>query len=75
MTILNRLKYLLPARRRQEEHEIREELESLTIIAGAKELGNLTLATENVRAFDRMERSCKGKRAETCVSARWACRR
>src|SRR5260370_22149508 len=50
MTIWNRLKYLWPARRRQEEQEMREELESLTAIAGSKELGNLTLAMENVRA-------------------------
>jgi predicted permease len=50
MTIWNRLKYLWPARRRQEEREMREELESLTAIAGSKELGNLTLAMEDVRA-------------------------
>jgi putative ABC transport system permease protein len=50
MTIWNRLKYLWPAWRRQEEREMREELEALTAIAGGKELGNLTLAMENVRA-------------------------
>jgi predicted permease len=50
MTIWNRLKYLWPAHRRREEREMREELASLTAIAGAKELGNLTLAMENVRA-------------------------
>src|ERR1017187_9191493 len=50
MTIWNRLKYLLPGRRRQEEREMREELGSLTAIAGSKELGNLTLAMEDVRA-------------------------
>ena len=50
MTIWNRLKYLWPARRRREEREMREELESLTAIAGSKELGNLTLAMEDVRA-------------------------
>src|SRR6266478_6336224 len=50
MTIWNRLKYLFPARRRQEEQEMREELEALTAIAGSKELGNLTLAMESVRA-------------------------
>lgn len=50
MTIWNRLKYLWPARRRQEEREMREELGSLTAIAGRKELGNLTLAMEEVRA-------------------------
>jgi macrolide transport system ATP-binding/permease protein len=50
MMLWNRLKYLWPARRRQEEREMREELESLTDIAGAKELGNLMLAMEDVRA-------------------------
>ena len=50
MMIWNRLKYLWPAWRRQEEREMREELESLTAIAGSKELGNLTLAMEDVRA-------------------------
>ena len=51
MTIWRRLQYLRPARRRQEEHEMREELESLTAIASSKELGNLTLAMEDVRAI------------------------
>ncbi|HXA07913.1 MAG TPA: ABC transporter permease, partial [Bryobacteraceae bacterium] len=50
MMLWNRLKYLWPARRRQEERDMREELASLTAIAGAKELGNLTLAMEDVRA-------------------------
>ena len=50
MTIRTRLKYLWPAWRRQEEREMREELASLTAIAGSKELGNLTLAMEDVRA-------------------------
>src|ERR1700693_4341971 len=54
MTLWNRLKYLWPAWRRREEREMREELESLTAIAGdisgEKELGNLTLAMEDVRA-------------------------
>ncbi len=45
-----RLRYLLPALRRREEREMREELESLTAIAGSRELGNLTLAMEDVRA-------------------------
>jgi predicted permease len=49
MMLWNRLKYLWPARRRREERDMREELESLTAIAGAKELGNLTLAMEDVR--------------------------
>jgi predicted permease len=50
MMIWNRFKYLWPARRRQEEREMREELGALTAIAGDKELGNLTLAMEDVRA-------------------------
>ncbi len=50
MTIWNRLKYLWPARRRQEEREMREELESLSALADRKELGNLTLAMEDARA-------------------------
>jgi len=50
MTVWNRLKYLWPAWRRQEEREMREELGSLTATAGSQELGNLTLAMEDVRA-------------------------
>ena len=50
MTLWNRLKYLWPARRRREEREMREELASLAAIAGRRELGNLTLAMEDVRA-------------------------
>jgi putative ABC transport system permease protein len=50
MTIRNRLKYLSPAWRRKEEREMREELESLAAIADSSELGNFTLAMENVRA-------------------------
>src|SRR5438874_5019615 len=50
MTMWNRLKYLWPARRRREEREMHEELESLAAIADRRELGNLTLAMENVRA-------------------------
>ncbi len=50
MSLPNRLKSLWPAWRRREEREMREEFESLTAIAGGKELGNLTLAMENVRA-------------------------
>jgi predicted permease len=48
--IWTQLKYLWPAWRRQQEREMREELESLTAIAGSKQLGNLTLAMEDVRA-------------------------
>jgi predicted permease len=43
-------KSLSPAWRRRQELEMREELESLTAIAGRRDLGNLTLAVENVRA-------------------------
>ncbi len=50
MMLRNRLKYLWPGWRRREEREMREELESLIAIAESKELGNLTLAMENVRA-------------------------
>jgi len=46
----NWLKYLWPAWRHRQEREMREELESLAAIAGRRELGNLTLAMENVRA-------------------------
>jgi predicted permease len=46
----NRLKYLWPAWRRRQERDMREELESLTAIAGSKELGNVTLAMEDARA-------------------------
>src|SRR5579864_2270918 len=49
MMFRTRLKYLWPARRRQEERDMREELESLTALAGAKELGNVMLAMEDVR--------------------------
>ena len=49
MMIRNRFKYLWPAWRRKEEREMREELGSLTAIASSKELGNLTLAMEDVR--------------------------
>jgi len=47
--IWNWLKYLWPPWRRRQEREMREELETLAAIAGNKELGNLTLAMENVR--------------------------
>jgi len=50
MTIWNRLKYLWPARQRQEDREMREELGSLAEIAGSNELGNLTLVMEDARA-------------------------
>jgi putative ABC transport system permease protein len=46
-----KLRYLRPSHRRQEERDMREELEALTDIAGRKDLGNLTLAMENARAI------------------------
>ncbi len=49
MRFWNRLKYLSPARRRQEEGEMREEMESLRALAGGDRLGNLTLAMEDAR--------------------------
>ena len=45
-----RLKYLWPARRRQEERDMHDELDALAEIAGPRELGNVTLAMEDVRA-------------------------
>ena len=54
MMFWNRLKFLWPAWRRKQEREMHEELGSLSAIAGdmgdEKELGNLTLAMEDVRA-------------------------
>ncbi|HKW97395.1 MAG TPA: ABC transporter permease [Bryobacteraceae bacterium] len=46
----NRLKALSPAWRSRQERDMREELESLAAIAGRKEIGNVTLAIEDVRA-------------------------
>ena len=46
----SRWKYLIPGFRRAEEREMQEEIEALAAIAGRRELGNLTLATENARA-------------------------
>src|SRR5271169_4006535 len=46
----NRLRSLSPRWRRRQEREMREELDALAAITGRKELGNLTLAAENVRA-------------------------
>jgi predicted permease len=45
-----RLKYLLPFYRNAEERDMREELQSLRAIAGAHEIGNLTVLAENARA-------------------------
>lgn len=53
------LKYLLPWRRRAEEQDIQEELQSLAQMAERGELGSLTLAAENAReswGWTRIER-------------------
>lgn len=54
MSILHKLKYLVPSYRRALEQDMREELESLAAIAqrqeGRSELGNLTRAAEGARA-------------------------
>jgi len=54
MSILLKLKYLLPAQRRALEHEMRLELESLAALSEADgkraDLGNLTLVAEEGRA-------------------------
>lgn len=50
MTFLRKFSYLLPWRRRAQEQDMREELEALAAIAGPKELGNLTTASEAARA-------------------------
>ncbi len=49
MKLWRRLLYLLPSRRRVEERDMREELDSLRDMAGPGELGNLTIAAENGR--------------------------
>ena len=50
MTLWRKLKYLLPSRRRAEERDMREELDSLAAMAKPKELGNITRAVEDARA-------------------------
>jgi predicted permease len=50
MSLLKKLSYLLPGRRRAEEDEMRAEFEALKEFAPVRELGNLTLAAENGRA-------------------------
>ena len=49
MMFLQRLRYLLPAFRRAEERDMREELESLAAMASEGELGNLTRVAERRR--------------------------
>ena len=49
MSAWSKLKYLRPSRRRAEERDMREELESLKAMAEPGELGNLTLAAEDAR--------------------------
>jgi predicted permease len=50
MRIWKKLQLLLPSRRRAEERDMQEELESLREMAEPHELGNLTLAAEDARA-------------------------
>jgi len=50
MSVWRKLQYLLPSRRRAQENEMREELESLALMAEPGELGNLTRAAEEARA-------------------------
>ncbi len=50
MSLRQRLKYLSPSFRREQEREMQEELESLAALAEAGELGNLTRAAEEARA-------------------------
>jgi putative ABC transport system permease protein len=50
MSVLRRLKYLLPSYRRTQESDTREELESLAALAGPLELGNMTRVAEEARA-------------------------
>jgi predicted permease len=50
MNAWTKLKFLLPSRRRAEERDMQEELAALREMAGAGELGNLTLAAEDARA-------------------------
>jgi macrolide transport system ATP-binding/permease protein len=50
MSLWAKLSHLLPSRSRAEERDMQEELASLREMAGAGELGNLTLAAENARA-------------------------
>jgi predicted permease len=50
MTLLRKLKYLLPSYRRALERDMREELEALAEIAGPQELGNISRAAEEARA-------------------------
>ena len=51
MTLLRKLKYLLPSYRRTQERDMQEELESLAAIAEPRELGNMTRAAANRRCW------------------------
>lgn len=50
MSMWRRLKFLLPSHRREAERDMQEELDSLTAIAGRRELGSLALAADEARA-------------------------
>ncbi len=49
MRFFRKLRHLLPARRRAEELDMQEELESIRSMAEPKELGNMALAAEDAR--------------------------
>src|ERR1051326_8069382 len=50
MMFWSKLKFLLPWKRRSEEQDMQEELESLKAMAERRELGNFALAAEDARA-------------------------
>jgi predicted permease len=50
MSAWKKLRYLAPSRRRTEERDLREELQSLKDMAAPGELGNLAIAAEDARA-------------------------
>jgi hypothetical protein len=50
MSLFRKLLLLLPSRRRQQEQDMQDELQSIRDMAGPAELGNLTLAAENARS-------------------------
>src|SRR5260370_31201060 len=50
MGVWRKFKYLLPSYRRAQERDMQEELESLSAMAEARDLGNVTRAAEEARA-------------------------
>src|SRR5260370_30392417 len=49
MGVWRKFKYLLPSYRRAQERDMQEELESLSAMAEARDLGNVTRAAEGAR--------------------------